>query len=140
MQDISQNPPGAMPPLPPKDGEIARPAADPLAAKPALPVEKPAAKPQSWTPIDVSKTGVFKDKELFAKPRTSFVKNVRDDLRGTVKSFSTRDELAKKLANKRGHGLSRSEIKGAIKELRKEGKISDLKTRQLQRKFGTFKK
>lgn len=164
MQDIDDNfstPPGPAPmppaeppaqknetgqkinPLTGRSEDMARPAEPrkPLDQRPFEPPKPIPKKPQDWTPINV-KTGVFKNKELFQKSRTAFVHKERDDLKSVLPgghNYGVRDALAKEIANRRGRGLTRKEIKDSIKNVQKKFGLSSMKARQLRHKFGSFK-
>lgn len=161
MQDINENLVGPAGPTPPPSGpphinpltgkpaDMARPAVPPKPldekpsdlTKPATPTPQAIPKKPDWTPINV-KTGIFKNKELFSQPRRSFVykeqKDLKDVLRGG-KNFGVRKALAEELANKRGRGLTRKEIKDSIKAVKQKFGLSDVKARQLRHKFGSYK-
>lgn len=89
---------------------------------------------RSWEPVDVS-TGIYRGKDLFV-PRHLFEQHLREDLKDVLPKFSQRNLFAKTLSSKRKDKITKSEMRGIIKDLEDTKKISHLKARQLRKKFG----
>lgn len=127
----------------------------PHAYKPPQKPQKPAVRPEEdkdeltedekpheplkkseWMPIDLSH-GTFRDPELF-KNREHLRHNLMKDLKPVLRDFSKRKEVTVMLLNKKSHGLNKLEVKKGLRELKKEGKLSDFQVKKLRRKFGAF--
>src|SRR3989344_7408687 len=92
-------------------------------------------------PIDQPKKidlrgGVYDDPSRFDP---TFRHNVEQDLRGTLKSFATRDAVARLFRESRGgRGITKPEAKSGLNKLRDEGKLTNDQVRAVRRKYGIF--
>lgn len=98
------------------------------------------AKPQSkdWTPFEL-KTGIYKDPHLYQQNTAAVARHLRDEFHSVLPKFSQSNELAKRLAPKKGKGFRRSEFRDTVGDMVKEGKLRRSQARRLIGKFKAYK-
>ncbi|KKW23081.1 MAG: hypothetical protein UY65_C0009G0007 [Parcubacteria group bacterium GW2011_GWA2_51_12] len=102
----------------------------------------PAALPKKadWNPIDFSKTpritsGIYGARSSF---ESHVKKQLKSDL-GSVLDANQRKEVADMMANKRGHGLRRDEVRKELRKMEESGKLNKFERKRIERKLGANK-
>lgn len=101
---------------------------------------KPLLKPKSdaWAPFTL-KTGFYKDPHLYKQNTSSVARHMRGEFKKVLPKFSQSNELAKRLAPKKGKGFSRSEFRGAVEGMVEEGKLKPSQAKRALRRYKGYK-
>jgi len=104
------------------------------AAKPAT---KPTETPKKdFSLVDFSKNKVIKDNSIYDK---TFRRKTQQALKGTLKRFADRQDVADLLWDKRGYGgLTKGETRAGLNNLATKRGWSNDKTRAIKRKLGIY--
>ncbi|MDP3740999.1 MAG: hypothetical protein Q8R08_01580 [bacterium] len=100
--------------------------------------EKNGTKPDAWAPLDLSR-GSYKDPHLYKQNSQAVARHLREEFKSVLPRFSDRNEVAKRLAPKKGKGFSRSEFRKTVQDMKKEGKLSNMQARRMIGKFKAYK-
>jgi hypothetical protein len=105
---------------------------DLISAKPV--VQKTQAS-KAWEPIDFSKQSIIRDDKIYDK---NFRWKTEQSLKGTLKHAADRATVADLLWDKRGHGITKDEVKFGLRKLEKQGKLTFDQVKAVRRKLRDY--
>lgn len=85
--------------------------------------------------IDFGKNKIVKDDRIFQK---NFRFKTNQALKGTLKRFADRKKVADLLWNKRGHGITKQEVKMGLRKLEERGDLRRDQIRAVRRKMKIY--